>query len=137
MVKKILLCGSAGWIMEVVWTGLNSFLAGDLKMMAHTSLIMFPIYAAAAFLIPLKNALSGMPVFLRGVIYALFIFAVEYFTGAVLKSFGICPWDYSGSKFNIDGVIRLDYAPVWFTAGLLFERLIGGMPKTELNTEKL
>ena len=27
-------------------------------------------------------------------------------------------------KFNIKGVIRLDYAPLWFTAGLFFEKFL-------------
>ena len=33
-------------------------------------------------------------------------------------------WDYSRAKFNIKGVIRLDYAPLWFTAGLFFEKFL-------------
>ena len=28
------------------------------------------------------------------------------------------------SKYNIKGIIRLDYAPAWFGAGLLFEKLL-------------
>lgn len=36
----------------------------------------------------------------------------------------MCPWDYSHAKTNIDGVIRLDYAPLWMAAGLLFERIL-------------
>lgn len=31
--------------------------------------------------------------------------------------------DYSGRHFQINGVIRLDYAPLWFFCGLLFEYL--------------
>lgn len=51
------------------------------------------------------------------------IFAVEYAAGTYLKRRGRCPWDYSRAKTNIDGVIRLDFAPLWFFTGLLFERL--------------
>jgi hypothetical protein len=35
----------------------------------------------------------------------------------------MCPWDYSGRIWNVDGLIRLDFAPFWFAAGLIFERL--------------
>ena len=54
----------------------------------------------------------------------LCIFAVEFVTGSFLKLMHLCPWDYSQSPWNINGVIRLDYAPVWFIAGLLFEWLV-------------
>ena len=36
----------------------------------------------------------------------------------------MCPWDYSGAKTSIKGVIRLDYAPYWMIAGLIFEKLL-------------
>ena len=53
-----------------------------------------------------------------------FIFAGEFLSGLFLKKHRICPWDYSRAKFNIKGVIRLDYAPLWFTAGLFFEKFL-------------
>ena len=33
-------------------------------------------------------------------------------------------WDYSHTPFHYRGVIRLDYAPVWFVTGLLFEKIL-------------
>jgi uncharacterized membrane protein len=57
-------------------------------------------------------------------VYTLLIFFTEYTTGLILKLLtGICPWDYSGTPFSVSGFIRLDYAPAWFAAGLLFEKL--------------
>ena len=35
----------------------------------------------------------------------------------------MCPWDYSQCRANIHGLIRLDFAPLWFAVGLLFEQL--------------
>ena len=32
--------------------------------------------------------------------------------------------DYSNAPTNINGVIRLDYAPVWMAAGLIFEKIL-------------
>lgn len=51
----------------------------------------------------------------------LHIFAGEFLSGIALKKLGICPWDYSSSPFNVLGVIRLDYAPLWFGLGLFYE----------------
>lgn len=67
-----------------------------------------------------------MPVLLRGGLYMTGIFAAEFSTGMVLKHYHVCPWDYSKSPFNYKGVIRLDYAPVWFCTGLIFEKLLSG-----------
>ena len=47
----------------------------------------------------------------------------EYATGSFLKARNMCPWDYSGHLFHVDGLIRLDFAPFWFAAGLFFEML--------------
>lgn len=107
--------------MEVIWTGFNSFLKKDLKLTAKTSIWMFPIYGLVIFLEPLCDLIYKMPIILRGGIYSICIFIAEYLSGAILNKFNLCPWDYSKSKYNINGIIRLDYAPVWFIAGLVFE----------------
>lgn len=67
---------------------------------------------------------QNLPALLRGCIYSVGIFSFEYISGTFLKRHGMCPWDYSHAKTNIDGVIRLDYAPLWMAAGLLFERIL-------------
>lgn len=85
---------------------------------------MFPIYGMASFLTPLFSLLKKQPVFVRGLSYAACIFFGEYTTGNLLQKKGLCPWDYSKSKWNVKGLIRLDYIPFWFAAGLLFERLL-------------
>ena len=43
---------------------------------------------------------------------------------AYLRKYGIQPWDYSKEKYNYKGVIRLDFIPVWFFVGLLYEYLL-------------
>jgi len=49
---------------------------------------------------------------------------VEYVTGALLVALiGRCPWDYSSSPWNVNGLIRLDYAPFWWMCGWLYEPL--------------
>ena len=120
MKRNFLLCGSLGWCLEVFWTGLHSLLNGQPTMMGQTSLLMFPIYGCAAVIAPLYHRLASIPAAVRGCLYTVGIFVTEFFAGSFLKHLGICPWDYSHTPFHYRGVIRLDYAPVWFVTGLLF-----------------
>ena len=121
---RFVIYGLAGWCTEIFWTGLGSLLRGNVKLQGWTYLWMFPIYGLAIFLEPIHDKIRYWPIILRGGVYTLLIFSIEYTTGWILKSVtGVCPWDYSRSPFSINGFIRLDYAPAWFVAGLLFERL--------------
>ena len=101
--------------------------------MGQTSLLMFPIYGCGAVLAPIgrlvdrwigDGPLSPADWIIRhGLLYMVLIFTAEYLSGAFLQSKGICPWDYTGYQTSVNGLIRLDFAPLWFLAGLLFERI--------------
>lgn len=117
-------CGIFGWCIEVLWTGTGNLLRHDKSCTANTSILMFPIYGLAAFIRPLSKFLSKRNVLFRGSVYTLLIFTMEYLTGSGLKKLNMCPWDYSKSRYNIKGVIRLDYAPAWFTVGLFYEKIL-------------
>ena len=135
-------CGIAGWCLEVMFTSVDSIMAGDWRLMGRTSLLMFPIYGMGAFLLPVSQRidgwLTGLPgipegpggrrgalsrMIRHGLIYMVLIFIAEYITGMWLTSIGICPWNYSECPDNVGGVIRLKFAPLWFGTGLLFEYL--------------
>ena len=135
-------CGIAGWCLEVMFTSVDSIMAGDWRLIGRTSLIMFPIYGMGALLLPISRFidswLTGLPgledagqdrlsrvgrSIRHGLIYMVLIFIAEYITGIWLTSIGICPWDYSLWPDNVGGVIRLKFAPLWFMTGLLFEYL--------------
>lgn len=62
-------------------------------------------------------------IFRHGILYMVLIFVAEYLSGTWLRTMGVCPWDYTGRHSNIDGLIRLDFAPLWFMTGLLFEQI--------------
>ena len=109
--------------MEVFWTGIGSLINRDYRLRSTTSIWMFFIYGMVVFLEPIYLLIQTFPIILRGVIYALCIFTGEYITGGFLKKVDLCPWDYSHCRFGVQGVIRLDYAPAWFAAGLIFERV--------------
>ena len=124
MITRFVFYGLTGWCVDVFWTGLGSLLRGDFTLTSRTYLWMFPIYGLAIFLEPVHNSIQHWPLLVRGSIYTVLIFLTEYITGYLLQHFtGACPWDYSGTPFSINGLIRLDYTPAWFVAGLLFERL--------------
>jgi uncharacterized membrane protein len=111
--------------MECIWTGLDSLRKHtDKTLSCHTSVWMFPIYGMAACLTPICNKLKNRSALLRGGVYALLIYIAEFTSGVILKKHGACPWDYSKAKLNYKGVVRLDYAPAWFLAGLFFEKIL-------------
>ena len=110
--------------MEIVFTGLGSLRKNEHSLTARTSIWMFLIYGMACFLTPLCRLLRKRNFLVRGMVYTFCIFTGEFLSGSLLKRHGACPWDYSHAKYNINGVIRLDYAPLWFGAGLLFEKVV-------------
>jgi len=122
MLIRFVLYGAIGCLMEVFWTGLGALIKKDYKLSSKTSIWMFFIYGMVVFLEPIYLVTQATPIIFRGLIYMLFIFAGEYITGGFLKRADLCPWDYTHSKYSVQGVIRLDYAPVWFAAGLIFEQ---------------
>jgi uncharacterized membrane protein len=122
---NFLLCGFSGWCMECFWTGLHSILKHtDRRLSCNTSIWMFPIYGMAAFISPISKLIKDKNTIIRGGVYTLCIFITEYGTGNILKKHQACPWDYSKAKLNYKGIIRLDYAPVWFLVGLFYEKIL-------------
>lgn len=126
-------CGITGWCLEVIFTSMESILNHDWRLMGQTSLLMFPIYGCGAILGPLgsladrwigeKDLRVSDRMIRHGMIYMVLIFTAEYISGSFLRARGICPWDYTGKTANVDGLIRLDFAPLWFGVGLLFEQI--------------
>jgi uncharacterized membrane protein len=136
--------GLLGWCGEIVFTSTYDAVTGArqaegdrpgervpitrgdrLALAGRTYLWMFPIYGLCApGFEPLHDAIRGWAWPLRGLIYMAGIFLIEAITGLLLKVvIGRCPWDYSYARTSVLGVIRLDYAPVWFGAGLVLERV--------------
>lgn len=132
MKNNFIKCGLIGWTMELFTTSLRHFHCDhDKRFVGNTSLLMFPIYGMAAAMAPIHKILCKQNVLVRGFIYMMLIFATEYTTGWLLRKFDMCPWDYSDADLNVDGLIRLDYGPWWFLAGLLFEHCVCDNKKQE------
>ncbi len=124
MGRKFIICGLTGWCMEILFTAFGSFRRRELKLMGKTSIWMFPIYGLAVLIEPAYHMVKKLPALLRGLFYSAGIFGMEFLSGSFLKKHDLCPWDYSHAKSNVNGVIRLDYTPVWMTAGLIFEKIL-------------
>lgn len=108
--------------MEVFWTGINSLFNGDASLMSHSSIWMIVIYGMAIFLEPFQQMLKNKTWIMRGIIYMTLIFIGEYVTGFALDIVGIEVWKYTDT-LNIHGYITLSFAPLWFLAGLFFEKV--------------
>ncbi len=88
------------------------------------SILVFGLSAAISF--PLLAAFCpgvfAWPWPLRGVLYALGIYAWEYLWGWVTeKILGRCPWEYERSPFPVWRYIRPRFAPLWIAYGFVLE----------------
>lgn len=124
MKNTFIKCGMTGLFLEIFFTGLHAIPRKDYRLPGHSSILMFPIYGSAALLRPVCTLIQKQSLLFRGSVYTVLIFLAEYTSGKFLRRHHACPWDYSGKPTNIDGLIRLDFAPCWFLTGLLFEQII-------------
>ena len=109
--------------MEIIWTGLDSLRSGDIRLTGNSTIWMLLVYGLAVFLEPLHDIIRGWNFFARGIIWVVLIWGMEYSTGLLLYTLlGVHPWLYNG-PFAVDGLVTLAYAPAWFVAGMVFERI--------------
>lgn len=132
MLKRFLLYGCAGWVVEILFTGSRSAaMRRDPHARSQTYLWMHPIYGATALgLEQVARALrgAGIPRLLRAMLYVPLIYAAEFSTGWLLcRVLGKCPWDYGEERTSFHGLVRWDYAPAWYGAALAFEPLAEGL----------
>lgn len=125
---RFLAYGIAGVTFEILFTGIKHLKSShfqDWSLTGKSYIWMFPVYGLAAFLFePVHDAVRTLIWPLRGLLYVIGFYVVEFITGWLLKLLtGKCPWDYSGKKYNFRGFIRWDYAPLWFLFCLMLEKL--------------
>lgn len=135
--KNFIKCGIAGWCMEIIFTAAGALRRREMPLKGQTSLWMFPIYGSAAFFKPMFSLFRHFPVLVRGTLYAAAIFGAEFFSGRFLTKHKLCPWNYSRHKWHVEGLIRLDYLPFWFMAGLFYEKILNEDIHKKLSGKKL
>ena len=104
----------------------------DWTFRGYTYVWMLPIYGLIGPLYePIHSRLRAVAWPLRALGHALGFIGVEAGTGVLLtRLLGRCPWDYTGrSRWQIGGVTRLDYAPLWAALGLALEPLHDGLER--------
>ncbi|CAG0879438.1 unnamed protein product [Darwinula stevensoni] len=124
---KFYLYGLLGYFLEVMYTAIWEFVVSrNWAFHGCTSVWSLPIYGVAGLGIEhlYFNWLQNTPAPIRGCIYLLWSFMWEFSTGYILRHFHACPWDYSAFSWNINGLITLEYAPLWFGAAICSEQLV-------------
>lgn len=136
LASRVVIYGILGCFGEILWTASSASVLSlirrspiDLTLTGQTYLWMFPIYGIGGLVFEVVYAeLFSVALPLRGLIYMVLIFIAEYLSGWVIKRLtGSIPWDYTGSPLSIHGLIRIDYAPVWFAVGILTEQVARGV----------
>ena len=122
--KNFIICGLAGWCIEVAFTSAGAILKKDKTLTAKTSAWMFPIYGLAAGIGVIAPKISHWPAPYRALLYGGAIMTGEYITGSLLNKLDACPWSYAECKYTINDLVRLDYLPFWMLAGLFYEKLL-------------
>lgn len=124
LLQKFCVYGCLGLLLEVFFTGFHSLITGNRRGTCQTYIWMLPIYALAALSMEQLHDWLRWGVWLNALIYVPLIYLFEFCSGFVLKKFlGRCPWDYGAVKYGIMGLIRLDYAPIWFIVALFFDSI--------------
>lgn len=117
--RRALAYGLVGWAVD------SLYVAARTGSRRPSSLLNVPVYALAQPLFePAHDRLRMRPAPVRALAYGAGILVVEYASGRMLRRLvGHAPWDYTGARFAIDGLVRLDYLPLWAGFGIGLEQL--------------
>ena len=135
MIERYVIYGLLGLNLEVLWTGATSLFGSDANLMGHTSIWMFFIYGTAVFLLePVYKKINTLQWYIRGAIWVAVIFVIEFAAGIILKAVGVTAWEYT-NQFSFMGLIRFDFAPLWFITGLIFEAVYSMLLKYNIGIQ--
>lgn len=127
--------GVHGVFAEVVFTALWEFIVtGKLQLVGISSIWSFFVYGIGTIVAEhVYNYFRSIrvPILARCAMYVLVTYAWELSCGLLLDCFGARNWDYTPFDYDFMGLITLEYAPVWFVAGLYFEYIMSVMTKLE------
>lgn len=123
---RLLIYGMLGFAYEIVFTSLWEFVATnftDLKFKGCSSLWSFFIYGTCSLCGEQVFVHTGkrLSAFWRGLIYVQMAYTWEFLGGLFLNQFSARTWDYTHYKYDVMGLITLEYAPLWFFSGLFQE----------------
>ena len=123
LIQKLIVYGCLGVMLEVFFTGFHSIIIlRNRSAISRTSLWMIPVYGGGALWLGFLRTVVPLPIMFVP-LATLSIFAAEYVAGWIFRKLGIRIWDYSHSKFSIQGLIRVDYLPFWLMVAVAFDQL--------------
>uniref|UniRef100_A0A3Q1I033 Transmembrane protein 229B n=1 Tax=Anabas testudineus TaxID=64144 RepID=A0A3Q1I033_ANATE len=115
-----------GCLCEVAFTAVWDWCSTrDRRLAGHSSLWALPMYATAIYLMEsLRACLLALhqPLPVRLIVHTMFIYLWEFSWGSGLRLLGACPWDYSGHRYNLHGLVTLEYALPWAAAAFITEQ---------------
>jgi hypothetical protein len=117
--------GVLGWSTDFAFNQLLARRRGQRPFENRTSAWNLPLYALIQPLFePVHNALRARAWPLRSAAYEAGFIVVEYASGRMLlRVRGEAPWNYSHARFQLHGLTRFDYLPLWAAYGLALERV--------------
>ena len=124
---EISLFAFVGLGLEVIGTAAIDFRKDEEgQLVGYSSVWYIPFYALGPFLLfhVFHRALFALPFYVRGPLYALVFWAVEYCGMGLLRLMrGKSPSEdsYYRSRWNVHGLIRLDFGPLLIVLGFVFE----------------
>nr|XP_032818747.1 transmembrane protein 229B [Petromyzon marinus]XP_032818748.1 transmembrane protein 229B [Petromyzon marinus] len=116
-----------GYFCEVMFTAAWEFVVNkNWKFPGVTSVWALFIYGTSILVLErMYLRLRGRcNILLRCVVYTLWTYAWEFFTGLALRQVDACPWDYSHFRYNFMGLVTLEYALPWFCGCFLVETMV-------------
>lgn len=128
LLSRLYLYSLHGCLAELLFTSVWDFcFSRDVRLQGHSSLWTLPMYSTALLVlerIRQKFLDRNLLLPLRLAAYTAFIYLWEFTWGAGLSLIGACPWDYSGFKYNFQGLITLEYALFWAVAAFIAEKFV-------------
>ena len=128
--SKLMFYGLIGFFTEVVFTAVWMFIDPKYEaawtLHGYTSLWSFPMYGISIYIMEnMFLRLHDKPLLIRIIAYVCWTYTWEFTTGMILRQFNACPWNYSGyTKYNVNGLITLDYAPLWSLGTAACEKVV-------------
>ncbi|KAL1444538.1 hypothetical protein MTO96_045499 [Rhipicephalus appendiculatus] len=115
-----------GYFIEVSFTAICSLIdTGSLELRGCSSIWSLVIYSVATISMEKISALLkplGWPLAAIAFAHMCCMYVCEFTSGCLLRTIGACSWDYGDFMFNVAGLVTLEYAPLWYLLGVIFEK---------------
>jgi len=110
--------GFAGWTLDSLFVSVHT---GRRRPSGFLNMLVYGL--AQPLFEPVHDRVRRRRIVVRAAVYGVGVLGVGYACGRLLRRLvGRVPWDYRGARFGIDGLVRLDYLPLWAAYGLGLER---------------